>query len=177
MKQRLFMALSSKVGFSSVQSSSAIWYKVLTLTLAFWMSASLFLDFVIMPSLYASGMLSQPDFVPAGYGLFWIFNRIELLCSALVVTGLLVQQQASHTTKRTGVLLSLLMMSAAAICTYFVTPEMSSLGVQLDLFESTIATPIGMNQLHISYWMLEMIKIVAGGILLGWYLDRPSETF
>ncbi|KAM3098144.1 DUF4149 domain-containing protein [Phormidesmis sp. 146-35] len=170
------MTVSSKVDFRPASSQSVAWHKILTLTLAFWLGASLFLDLVIMPSLYASGMMSQPDFVPAGYGIFWIFNRIELLCAALVVTGVLVQRKMTANSKRTSVLLSLLLLSSAMICTYFITPEMGALGIQLDLFESSIATPDGMNQLHISYWILEMIKFVAGGVLLGWTLDRPSEA-
>jgi Domain of unknown function (DUF4149) len=171
------MTVSSKADFRPASSQSVTWYKILTLTLAFWLGASLFLDLVMMPSLYASGMMSQPDFVPAGYGIFWIFNRIELLCAALVVTGVLVQQKISFNSQRSRVLLSLLMLSATIICTYFITPEMGALGVQLDLFEAPIAIPNGMNQLHMSYWMLEIIKFVAGGVLLGWCLDRPSKTF
>jgi hypothetical protein len=170
------MTVSSKVDFRPASSQSVAWHKILTLTLAFWLGASLLLDLVIMPSLYASGMMSEPDFVPAGYGIFWIFNRIELLCAALVVTGVLVQQKMSLSSKRNRVLLSFLMLSAVMICTYFITPEMGALGVQLDLFESSIAIPEGMSQLHTSYWILEIIKFVAGGVLLGWTLDRPSET-
>jgi uncharacterized membrane protein len=169
------MTVSSKVNLRPASSQSIAWHKILTLTLAFWLGASLFLDLVIMPSLYASGMMSQPDFVPAGYGIFWIFNRIELLCAALVVTGVLVQHKMSFDRKQSRVLLSLLMLSAAVICTYFITPEMGALGVQLDVFESP-AIPYGMNQLHISYWMLEMIKFVAGGVLLSWTLDRSAES-
>ncbi|MGV0028055.1 DUF4149 domain-containing protein [Phormidesmis priestleyi] len=170
------MTVSSKVDFRPASFQSVAWYKILTLTLAFWLGASLFLDLVMMPSLYASGMMSQPDFVPAGYGIFWIFNRIELLCAALVVTGVLVQRKMSSSSKQSSVLLSILMLLAALICTYFITPEMGALGVQLDWFESSIAIPNGMNQLHMSYWLLEMIKFVAGGVLLGWTLDPLRVT-
>jgi hypothetical protein len=90
------MVASSKVAFSTDAVQSVVWRKTLTIVLAFWLSTSLLLDLVIMPSLAASGMLIQPDFVPAGYGIFWIFNRIELVCAALVVTGLLIQQKVSN---------------------------------------------------------------------------------
>jgi Domain of unknown function (DUF4149) len=169
------MTVSPKVNLRSIPSQSVVWHKILTITLAFWLSASLFLDLVVMPSLYASGMMSQPGFVPAGYGLFWAFNRIELVCAAVIVTGLLVQQQVSNA-KRGGLMLGLLMFSSALICTYLITPEMGSLGIQLDWFESSIAIPDGMNQLHIGYWLLEVIKFGAGGVLLSGYLDRSSEV-
>ncbi len=171
------MVTSSKVAFSADVVQSVAWRKILTIALAFWLSASLLLDLVIMPSLAASGMLIQPDFVPAGYSIFWIFNRIELVCAALVVTGLLIQQQLSSYSDRMAqnVRLSLLMLSATLVCTYFVSPQMSSLGVHLNWFNTAVDVPVGMNQLHGSYWVLEAMKVTIGGILLNWQLDRPSE--
>lgn len=169
------MTAGSKINFKSVDSRFTSWHKVLTLTLAFWLSSNLLLDFVIMPSLSASGMLAQAEFVPAGYGLFWVFNRLEMLCAAIVVTGVLVQQQASKLKgKHNVVLLSLLMLAVTFLCTYFLTPQMSSLGVQLNLFEPALETPAGMNQLHLSYWIVETIKIISGGILLSWCLQTSE---
>jgi hypothetical protein len=171
------MVASSKVAFSTDAVQSVVWRKTLTIVLAFWLSTSLLLDLVIMPSLAASGMLIQPDFVPAGYGIFWIFNRIELVCAALVVTGLLIQQKVSNSSDRMtqSVRLSLLMLSATLVCTYFVSPQMSSLGVHLNWFETALNVPAEMNQLHGSYWVLEAMKVTIGGILLNWQLDRPSK--
>jgi Domain of unknown function (DUF4149) len=173
------MAVSSKFAFKAIDSQPVVWHKILTIVLTFWLSTSLFLDLVIMPSLYASGMLAQADFVPAGYGLFWIFNRIELLCAAFLVTGFLVQHQAPHSDKdraSQSVLLSLLMLTVAVTCTYFLSPQMSALGLQLNLFEPAIETPTGMNEFHLGYWAVEAVKFIAGGILLSWQLNRPSET-
>jgi hypothetical protein len=42
---------------------------------------------------------------------------------------------------------------------------MSSLGLNLNWFEPA-HIPVGMNQLHISYWVLEACKFLAGGWLL-----------
>jgi hypothetical protein len=64
--------------------------------LGFWLSGSLLLDFVIMPGLSAVGMMSQANAATVGYSLFWIFNRIELLCAALVLTSLLALRGTSN---------------------------------------------------------------------------------
>jgi hypothetical protein len=55
------------------------------LTLGFWFSSSIILDWVIIPSLYVSGMMTQSGFASAGYLIFWNFNRIELVCAALIL--------------------------------------------------------------------------------------------
>lgn len=172
------MAASSKVALSTDTFNPVAWHKILTIVLAFWLSTSLFLDLVIMPTLAASGMLIQPDFVPAGYGLFWIFNRLELVCAALVVTGLLIQQQTSQLKNAhdsQGVALSLMLLSATLVCTYVLSPQMSALGVQLNWFDSAVDVPTGMNQLHLGYWTLEAMKLTIGGILLNWQIKGLSE--
>jgi len=71
---------------SSIQTKRLNWQNIVTLTLSFWLSGSLILDWVIMPSLYVSGMMTQAGFATAGYLIFWNFNRIELLSAALVLT-------------------------------------------------------------------------------------------
>jgi len=58
------------------------------LTLGFWLSGSLILDWVILVCVF--GMMTQAGFATAGYLIFWNFNRIELLSAALVLTGVLV---------------------------------------------------------------------------------------
>jgi hypothetical protein len=45
---------------------------------------------------------------------------------------------------------------------------MSAIGMQLNLFETTAEVPSTMNLLHGGYWLLEVIKLVAGGTLLSW---------
>ncbi len=150
------------------------WQAIVTLTLATWLGASLLLDFVIMPGLYLSGMMTQADFPMAGHLIFSTFNRFELLCAALVLTGVLVlcrtaAQSAttqSATTGRTGIILALFLMATALIYTYSLTPEMTALGAEFNLFDPSPIIPAGMEQLHQSYWGLEAMKLVLAGILL-----------
>ena len=152
------------------------WQTVVVFTLAFWLSSSLILDLVIMPSLYAAGMMNQPGFAAAGYAIFWLFNRIELLCAALVLTGVLVLRWMQPIYSRkgyAGALLAALLVAIALLYTYALTPQMSALGLELDLFNTTLEVPAGMNQLHGSYWALEVLKFVSGGLLLNLcYRDR-----
>jgi hypothetical protein len=146
------------------------WQTTVIFTLAFWLSSSLILDLVIMPGLYATGMMTQSGFATAGYSIFWIFNRIELLCAALVLTGLLAvrgTQNNSSPEVRREILLSAFLLAIALIYTYILTPEMSALGLQLNLF-SPAGTPAAMTTMHEGYWVLEALKLIVGGTLLSW---------
>ncbi|MGH2414768.1 MAG: hypothetical protein ACRDEA_13985, partial [Microcystaceae cyanobacterium] len=75
------------------------WSTVVMLTLGFWLSSSLILDAVIIPGLSASGMMSQGGFASAGYLIFGVFNRIELLCASVVLTGFLVFRRNHNFTR------------------------------------------------------------------------------
>lgn len=154
---------------SSIQSKRPIWQTIVMLTLGFWLGGSLILDWVIMPSLYLSGMMNQAGFTTAGYLVFWNFNRIELLSAAVVLTGVLALGITQIVTKKWQlgtVVLAVLLLAIALINTYFLTPQMSATGVQLNLFESVQEIPATMNQLHGAYWALEAMKLLAGGTLL-----------
>lgn len=148
------------------------WQTVIIFALGFWLSSSLFLDLIVMPTMLASGMGAEPNFATASYSIFWLFNRLELLCAAVVLTGALVlyRTRALH---RPGMVwaiaLPLLLLSIAAAYTYALTPAMSSLGLELDLFNPTAQVPAAMNQLHESYWSLEALKLFACGALLNFY--------
>jgi hypothetical protein len=156
---------------SSIELKRPIWQSIVMLTLGFWLSGSLILDWVIMPSLYVSGMMTQSGFATAGYLIFWNFNRIELLAAALVLTGVLVlgkTQFAANNWRRGAIVLSLLLLAISIIDTYFLTPQMCAAGLQLNLFESAREIPATMSQLHAGYWVMEAVKLVAGGTLLNW---------
>lgn len=145
------------------------WHTVTTLTLAFWLSSSLLLDLVIMPTLFATGMMTSPDFAAAGYSIFWIFNRIELLCAALALTGLLALQNTDSAASQRAswvVPLALVLLGIALIFTYGLTPEMSALGLRLNWFAPPLEVPALMNQMHQGYWILELFKLSAAGVLL-----------
>jgi len=155
---------------STLELRKPAWQTAVIFTLTFWLSTSLILDLVIMPGLYASGMMSQAGFATAGYLIFWVFNRIELLCAALVLTGVLVLKRAGNATanqSRNAIILSVLLLTIALVFTYVLTPQMSALGLNLHLFETSAVIPSQMGVLHEGYWVLEVIKLVAGGSLLG----------
>lgn len=158
------------------------WQTTIMFALGFWLSSSLIIDLAIMPSLYVAGMMTQEGFAAAGYIIFWIFNRIELLCAALTVTGLLVLQKsqpnffkAGDWAKPSAVALSIILLSIALIYTYILTPQMSALGLQLNLFEpATTTTSAAMSQMHSAYWLLEISKLAIIGTLFGWFYRRQG---
>ncbi|NJK28011.1 MAG: hypothetical protein HC925_05090 [Coleofasciculaceae cyanobacterium SM2_3_26] len=69
------------------ESRSRRWQMFVFAVLGFWLSSSLMLDFVVMPSLYVSGMMDASGFAVAGYSMFGSFNRVELLCAGLGISG------------------------------------------------------------------------------------------
>ena len=154
---------------SGVELKRPVWQTTGIFTLAFWLSSSLILDLVIMPSLYATGMMTQAGFATAGYSIFWIFNRIELVCAALVLTSILAAQSTQQPSfkENRSLILSVILLGIALIYTYFLTPEMSALGLQLNLFDSTTVIPANMNQMHVGYWLLEALKLIGCITLLG----------
>lgn len=162
---------------SSLQSKQPIWQTILMLTLGLWLGGSLILDWVVMPSLYVSGMMTQAGFTTAGYAIFWNFNRIELLAAAVVLTSVLTLNQTAFITnnwRRGAVILASLLLGIALVNTYFLTPQMCATGVQLNLFESAREIPTTMNQLHAAYWFMEAVKLIVGGTLLGWCYKQQA---
>ncbi len=157
---------------SSIEYKRPIWHSIVTLTLGFWLSASLVLDWVIMPSLYVSGMMAQAGFAAAGYSIFWTFNRVELLAASLVLTGILFLLNTSFLWNRGIVLLAVLLLDISLLDTYFLTPQMSAIGINLDLFNTAAQAPLAMNLLHGSYWVLEIAKLAVGTVLLRWCLRQ-----
>lgn len=160
---------------SSIQSKRPAWQTIIIFTLAFWLSSSLLLDMVIMPGLYASGMMAGSGFATAGYLIFWIFNRIELVCAALVLTGTFALAHTESQTEKsrpTAIILSIILLVVALVYTYALTPQMSALGLNLNLFEPAVEVPSTMNLLHSGYWILEVIKLVAGGAVIRWCYGR-----
>ena len=171
------MNIISRVGYKH-----PAWQTLIIFTLGFWLSASIFLDWLIMPSLYVSGMMSQSSFASAGYLIFWNFNRMELLCAAIVVTGFFVLQKVQTDTEtsynptswlsRGAVVLAILLLAVSLIDTYFLTPQMSAIGMQLNLFETTSTIPAGMGLMHGVYWLLDGVKLLVGSLLISFCLRR-----
>jgi Domain of unknown function (DUF4149) len=152
---------------------TALWQKTLVMgTLAFWLSSTLLMDFVMMPVLYTSGMLQSPEFAPTGYAMFWVLNRVELICAAVVLVGVMAVRSLESWRTRISprvVLLSALLCLIALVDTFGLSPQMSALGVSLGLF-TPLAPPATMAALHMGYWFLDGLKLIAGaGILHGVY--------
>jgi len=171
------MSAGLKVG--SAEQKQPTWQAVIMFALGFWLSCSLILDFVIMPTLSSAGMMSQGSFATAGYSIFWIFNRIELVCATVVLSSLLVLRGTSNLysyVRRWSILLSVLLLAIALIYTYVMTPQMSALAMQLNLLQPvTTGMPEGMVQMHGEYGVLEAIKLIAGATVLGWcYRDSRN---
>lgn len=147
------------------------WQTIVISTLGFWLSSCLLVDFVIMPTLYASGMMAESGFASTGTLLFSLFNRIELLCAAIGVTGFLVLTNThSHTglKGRLAIILSLILMGIVLVDTYGLTPQMTALGANLNLFTPASDVPATMDQMHEGYFALEALKLSVAGLLLGW---------
>jgi len=147
------------------------WSGVILFTLGFWLSGSLLLDAVIMPCLSATGIMAQEGFVSASYVIFSIFNRIELVCAALVLTTVLVFRHYHNFTEKQqswATSLSIALFAIAIIYTYILTPQLSAYGLQLNfnLFNSFNSMPQEMMSLQGSYWFLEVAKLIAGMSLL-----------
>lgn len=148
------------------------WKAIAIVALTFWLCSSLLLDFVFMPTMYITGMMTEPGFALAGYSLFGIFNRIELVCMALALTSVLVLQKRrllSHWTMP----LAIGLLGIVLVCTYGLSPAMSSLGLELNLFEPA-TVPTAMNQMHFQYWTLELMKLFGCATLLGQFYRSLS---
>ncbi|NJR65221.1 MAG: DUF4149 domain-containing protein [Leptolyngbyaceae cyanobacterium CRU_2_3] len=153
------------------------WKTIVISVLAFWLSGSLLLDLVLMPTMYATGMMSESSFAVAGYSIFGVFNRIELLCAALVLTSILVLRNTrsiAPPSSQWAVPLAIGLLGIVLIFTYELAPEMSALGLTLNLFEPATPAPSVMNQMHMEYWVLELMKLVATSILLRFCYHQKS---
>ncbi|MBD2775967.1 DUF4149 domain-containing protein [Iningainema tapete] len=153
---------------SSVELKRPIWQTVAMLTLGLWLGASLVLDLVIMPSLFVSGMMTQAEFATAGYVIFWNFNRLELLSAATLLTSVLAWSNGQSQWHNRAIFLSVVLLAVSLLETYFLTPNMCATGIQLNLFAQSTEVPATMNLLHGSYWLLEAVKLIAGGTVLNW---------
>jgi hypothetical protein len=140
-------------------------------TLGFWLSASCLLDFVIMPSLSLAGMMSANGMMSAAYLMFGIFNRLEVVCAALVLSGFFVfhnRHTLAHLRKNLALVIAAILLVITLLYTYLLTPWMSSLGLSLNFFEATNPMTGVMLPLQMSYWLLEGLKLVLGVTLLRW---------
>jgi hypothetical protein len=155
--------------FSVSETPSKRWQHLAIGSLGFWLSGSLILDLVIMPTLWTTGMMESSGFASASYSIFWIFNRVELLCAAAALSSIWALSKVSHASidRHQKMLAGAVMLMAIALgYTFILTPYMSGLGLDLDIFATTKSIPVEMNQMHSIYWVLEASKLGIAGLLL-----------
>ncbi|MEM6838301.1 MAG: hypothetical protein AAF609_15760 [Cyanobacteria bacterium P01_C01_bin.120] len=155
----------------SQQTPSRVTWTPWVLAIAgFWFSSNLVLDLLVMPVMYISGMGAETDFAAASYSLFWSFNRLELLCAAALLTGVLALRQRpsefeiseSGSRCRWALIFGLLLLSATLLDTYWLTPEMSAMAFSLEGSARSALAPV-MVGMHSCYWLLEVGKLVSLG--------------
>ncbi|MCS7031635.1 MAG: hypothetical protein NZL92_08910 [Gloeomargarita sp. SKYG116] len=144
------------------------WPLVVSLTLTFWLGATLVLDLLVMPGLYWGGLMQQVGFASFGYLLFSWFNHAELLFAALVMTSILAQSFNPPRRYRLGLALAGLLVVIALVYTYVLTPWMGETSAALTWLETDNVVPASMNLLHGGYFVLELLKVIVGSTLLWW---------
>jgi Domain of unknown function (DUF4149) len=155
--------------FSVSEAPSKLWQNIAMGSLGFWLSGSLMLDLVVMPTMWATGMMESSGFASASYSIFWIFNRVELICAAAALSSLWALSQVSRAQldRNSKMFAGALMLMAIALTyTFILTPYMSGLGFDADIFATTKSLPAEMNQMHSIYWVLEASKLAIIGMLL-----------
>ncbi len=149
-------------------SQTVNWSTIMMFALGFWLSGSLVFDFLVVPGMLTSGMMNESGFASAGYVIFGTFNHVELLCAATILAGCLVYRFGyGFSTKINAktILMATVLLVIAIAYTYILTPQLSSLGMRLDMFAAP-ETTASMAAMHIIYWSLEVIKLVAATALL-----------
>ena len=149
-------------------SKTVNWSTMIMFALGFWLSGSLVFDFLVVPGMLTSGMMNESGFASAGYIIFGTFNHLELLCAATILAGCLVYRFGyglSNKISAKTVITATILLAIAIAYTYILTPQMSSLGMSLDMF-TVPETTASMTAMHIIYWSLEVIKLVAATALL-----------
>ena len=168
--------------FSQQTNSPTPWVSWVLAIAGFWLSSNLVLDFLIMPVMYVSGMGTQADFASAGYSLFWSFNRVELLCAAAILTGVLALRhrlgefEVSHSGSRCrwALLLAVSLLSLTLVDTYVLAPQMSAMAFSLESATQSAMSPV-MTGLHGTYWLLEGLKLASlGGLAALCFKDMQA---
>ena len=160
---------SSRLSIGEIPSKR--WQNLAFYSLGFWLSGSLIVDLVIMPTLWTTGMMQSNGFASASYSLFWIFNRLELVCAAAVLSGIWALSNVARSGRYTKpeTLASAVMLFAIALTyTFVLTPYMSGLSMDWDILATVKSIPAEMEQMHAIYWVLEVSKLSIGGMLLSW---------
>jgi hypothetical protein len=160
---------SSRLSVEEIPSKR--WQNLAIYSLGFWLSGSLIVDLVIMPTLWTTGMMQSNGFASASYSLFWIFNRLELVCAAAVLSGIWALSNVARSgryTKPETLASAVMLFAIALIYTFVLTPYMSGLSMDWDILATVKSISAEMEQMHAIYWVLEVSKLSIGGMLLSW---------
>ena len=172
------------LSFPKLSPRQFAWDSAVLFLAVFWIGGSLMLDFVGMPMLYMSGMMTAPGFASAGYSLFELFNHMEMLLSGLILTGVLAMRQThaenavevSGSRSRWALLLSGSLVAIALAYTSGLTPYTGAMGIALDMPGTIHIVPVVMDWMHGAYWLLETVKVLLLGVLLRLcYIDIASQ--
>ncbi len=159
----------------SVPSQLLLSHRVLGFALALWLGGSALLDFIVMPTLYFTGMMDSSNFASAGESLFLTFNNLEIILGAIVLAAVLAHRHEPNIEAHRslgGLGLPLVMLTVALLYRYLLTPQMAGIGLQLDwMVDSTI--PASMMMMHAGYWLMEGVKLTAGIVLLNRCFRMP----
>ena len=163
---------------TSPRNSKIDWLTIIMFALGFWLSGSFIFDFLVVPGMLTTGMMSESGFASAGYVIFGTFNHLEVLCAASVLAGCFVYRygyglKSKISNKSIAIATALLVIALAY--TYILTPQMSSSGMPLDMFALPEATSTSMTGMHVVYWSLEVIKLAAASVLLGTFYRNSCD--
>ena len=95
-----------------------------------------------------------------------------------MLTGFLIFRRHHlliHLQERWSIILASVLLGITLVYTYFLTPELSAFGLEINVFEATTTMPFMMIPLHWSYWILEGVKFVIGVTLLRWCYRDSCE--
>ena len=162
---------------TSSRSYKIDWSTIIMFALGFWLSGSFIFDFLVVPGMLTTGMMSDSGFASAGYVIFGTFNHLEVLCAASVLAGCFVYRYGyglKSKISNKSIAIATALLAIALAYTYIFTPLMSSAGMTLDMFASeTTSTMTGM---HVVYWSLEVIKLAAASVLLGTFYRNSCNV-
>lgn len=148
--------------------------------LGFWLSASVILDGVVIPCLYANGMMMQSGFAAAAYSLFEVFNHLEIVLGAIVVALLLSLGKTLitvHPKQSQMVGLAVGLFAIALAYTYWLTPDLSAWGLVMeDSLGARSGMPEPMVITQVLYWSLEVVKFFGGAWLLNQCLNAGLDS-
>ena len=155
------------------------WNVVVLAVLGFWLSGSFLLDFVIIPVLSSTGMMAaDTGFISAGYVLFSVFNRLELVCGGIILAAFFAFREAGRFGDHQGLnalVLASGLLNIALLYTYVITPQISGLGIAMESITVAPTMPTTMVWWHGAYWGLELVKFVLGITLWRWCYQRSCS--